>query len=106
MELWAAGWLEGTPSGYDIEDKSLKQHNAYHEAHLDWIAVKEEYEEKGVGTTLVGKVCNWARARGKKKIWTEASRDTITFYQKPGFKEISRFTDEKEEEHVTMVRLL
>jgi hypothetical protein len=33
------GWLEGTPSGYDVEDETLRQHGSYHEAHLDWIAV-------------------------------------------------------------------
>ena len=98
------GWLEGTPSGYDVEDRSLKQHNAYHEAHLDWIAVKEEHQETGVGTTLVGKVCNWARERGKKKIWTEASRNTIIFYRKLGFQEVCRFFDEKKEENVTMIK--
>jgi ribosomal protein S18 acetylase RimI-like enzyme len=98
------GWLEGIPSGYDVEDRSLKQHNAYHEAHLDWIAVKEEHQETGVGTTLVGKVCNWARERGKKKIWTEASRNTIIFYRKLGFQEVCRFFDEKKEENVTMIK--
>jgi ribosomal protein S18 acetylase RimI-like enzyme len=100
------GWLEGTPSGYDVEDRCLKQHNAYHEAHLDWIAVKEENREKGVGTTLVGKVCNWARERGKKKIWTETSEDTIIFYRKLGFQEVGRFFDEKKEENVTMIKNL
>jgi ribosomal protein S18 acetylase RimI-like enzyme len=100
------GWLEGTPSGYDVEDRCLKQHNAYHEAHLDWIAVKEEHRETGVGTTLVGKVCNWARERGKKKIWTEASENTIIFYRKLGFQEVCRFFDEKKEENVTMIKRL
>ena len=100
------GWLEGIPSGYDVEDRSLKQHNAYHEAHLDWIAVKEEHQETGVGTTLVGKVCNWARERGKKKIWTEASRNTIIFYRKLGFQEVGRFFDEEKEENVTMIKNL
>ncbi len=100
------GWLEGTPSGYDVVDRCLKQHNAYHEAHLDWIAVEEEHKETGVGTTLVGKVCNWARERGKKKIWTEASKDTIVFYRKLGFQEICRFFDEKKEETVTMIKRL
>jgi ribosomal protein S18 acetylase RimI-like enzyme len=100
------GWLVGTPSGYDVEDRCLKQHNAYHEAHLDWVAVKEEHREKGVGTTLVGKVCNWARERGKKKIWTEASEDNIIFYRKLGFQEVCRFFDEEKEENVTMIKNL
>lgn len=100
------GWLVGTPSGYDVEDRCLKQHNAYHEAHLDWIVVKEEHREKGIGTTLVGKVCNWARERGKKKIWTETSGDTVIFYRKLGFQEVGRFFDEKKEENVTMIKNL
>lgn len=35
------GWLEGIPSGYKDEDKMLREHGAYSEAHLDWVAVKE-----------------------------------------------------------------
>jgi len=100
------GWLEGTPSGYDVVDRCLKQHNAYHEAHLDYIAVKEEHQKTGIGTTLVEKVCNWARERGKKKIWTEASEDNIIFYRKLGFQEVYRFFDEKKEENVTMIKRL
>ena len=53
----AGGWLTGTPSGYDIEDGVLRQHGAYDEAHLYWIAVKEEYGEKGIGSTLIERVC-------------------------------------------------
>ncbi len=100
------GWLVGTPSGYDVEDRCLKQHNAYHEAHLDWIVVKEEHREKGIGTTLVGKVCNWARERGKKKIWAETLEDAIIFYRKLGFQEVGRFFDEEKEENVTMIKNL
>jgi len=106
------GWLEGTPSGYDVEDMALRQHEAYHEAHLDWIALKEEYREKGIGSALVERICNWARERSKEKIWTEALRktsifeETVTFYNKLGFKEIGTFRDQKGEEYVTMLRQL
>jgi len=100
------GWLEGTPSGYDIEDIALRQHEAFHEAHLDWMAVKEEYREKGIGTTLVERVCSWAKEKGKKKIWTETSGDAIAFYKKLGFKEISRFQSKKREQLVTMLKQL
>jgi ribosomal protein S18 acetylase RimI-like enzyme len=105
------GWLKGTPSGYDVEDKALRQHVAYDEAHLCWIAVKEEYREKRIGSTLAERVCSWARMKGKKKIWTEAQRkttdfDSVTFYKKVGFKEIGSFRDEKGEEYVTMLKQL
>jgi len=108
----AGGWLEGTPSGYEEEDKALRQHDAYDEAHLCWIAVKKEYRQKGIGTTLVQKICVWALERGKKKIWIEISsrRDPfefpIAFYKKLGFKQIGEFHDEKEEKYVTMLKEL
>jgi len=100
------GWLEGTPSGYEVEDANLKQYSAYHEAHLDWIAVREEHREKGIGANLIEKVCIWAKENGKEKIWTEVSPETIAFYQKHGFQEIGRFQDEKREEYVTMLKQL
>jgi len=105
------GWLEGTPSGYEVEDEILREHNAYHEAHLDWIAVAEEYRERRIGATLVQKVCKWAREHDKKKIWTEISLktsvfDITTFYEKLGFKQIGRFRGEKGEEYITMLKEL
>jgi ribosomal protein S18 acetylase RimI-like enzyme len=105
------GWLKGTPSGHDVEDEALRQHGAYSEAHLCWIAVKEEYREKRIGSTLVQRVCTWARKKGKKKIWTEAQRkttdfDSVTFYKKVGFKEVRSFLDEKGEEYLTMLKQL
>lgn len=106
------GWLKGTPSGYKEEDKALRRHNAYNEAHLCWIAVKKEYRKKRIGTTLVQKVCTWALEKGKKKIWTEISstRDPfefpIAFYRKLGFKHIGDFHDEKGEKYVTMLKEL
>jgi len=105
------GWLEGTPSGYEAEDNFLQEHNAYHEAHLDWIAVAEEYRKKGIGGILVRKVCDWALKHSKKKIWTEISPKTSIFdikdfYGKLGFKQIGGFRDEKGEEYVTMLKEL
>jgi len=106
------GWLEGTPSGYEEEDNALRQHDAYYEAHLCWIAVKKEYRKKGIGTTLIQKVCKWALERGKKKIWTEISTKAnpfeipTGFYKKMGFKQICKFFNEKGEEYITMVKQL
>lgn len=100
------GWLQGTPSGYDEEDRVLKEYNAYSEAHLDWIALKEEYREKGIGANLIQKVCSWAEENDKKKIWTESPKDMVEFYEKHGFKQIGRFMDEKGEECVTMLKEL
>jgi len=100
------GWLKGTPSGYEVEDATLKQYDAYYEAHLDWIAVREAHREKGIGATLIEKVCIWAKENGKEKIWTEASPKTIALYQKHEFQEIGRFQNEKREECVTMLKQL
>jgi len=105
------GWLEGTPSGYEVEDNTLREHDAYHEAHLDWIAVAEKYRDKRIGATLVQKVCEWALKHGKKKIWTEVSTktsvfDIAAFYEKLGFKQIGRFRGEKGEEYVTLLKEL
>jgi ribosomal protein S18 acetylase RimI-like enzyme len=97
------GWLEGIPSEYKDEDKILREHGAYSEAHLDWIAVKEEYRERGVGANLVQKVCDWAR---KEKIWVEASKDKAEFYEKQSLMLIGRFIGEKEEELSTMLKQL
>jgi len=102
----AGGWLEGTPSGHEVEDATLKQYSAYYEAHLDWIAVREEYREKGIGATLIEKLCIWAKENGKEKIWTEVSPETTAFYQKLEFQEIGRFQNEKQEEYVTMLKQL
>ncbi|MFQ6073880.1 MAG: GNAT family N-acetyltransferase, partial [Candidatus Bathyarchaeia archaeon] len=98
------GWLQGTPSGCDEEDRVLKECNAYNEAHLDWMAVKEEYREKGIGANLIQKVCSWAKEHGKKKIWTESSRDMAEFYEKHGFKQIGGFLDENGEKCLTMLK--
>jgi len=106
------GWLKGTPSGYEEEDKALRQNNGYNETHLCWIAVKKEYRQKGIGATLIQKVCEWALERGKKKIWTEVSTRAIpfeiptAFYKKLGFKQIGEFLDEKGQKYVTMLKEL
>ena len=106
------GWLKGTPSGYEEEDEALRQHDAYDEAHLCWIAVKKEYRKKGIGTALIQMVCKWASERGKKKIWTEISTKTnpfeipIAFYKELDFKQIEEFFDKKGEEYVTMLKEL
>ncbi|NWG10660.1 GNAT family N-acetyltransferase [Candidatus Bathyarchaeota archaeon] len=107
----AGGWLNGTPSGYDAEDEFLKEHVAYNEAHLDWIAVKEEYRVKGIGSIFIEKICGWAREQGKKKIWVEVSRkksdlEAVSFYKNHGFKEIGTFRDQNGEEYATMLKQL
>jgi len=105
------GWLRGTPSGYDVEDEILKEHGAYNEAHLDWIAVKEEYRVKGIGSTFIEKICDWAKEQGKKKIWVEVSQETsdfetVSFYTDHGFTEIGAFRDQNGEEFATMLKQL
>ncbi len=98
------GWLQGTPSGHDEEDRILREYNAYSEAHLDWIGVKEEYREKGITVHLIQIVCSWAKENDKEKIWTESSKDMAEFYEKHGFKTIGSFIDENSEECLTMLK--
>ncbi len=56
--------------------------------YLDYIQVKKEYINKGVGYRLIEKCVNWARDKRARIVYTETGRDNkiaIGFYQRHGF---------------------
>lgn len=58
-------------------------------AYLDYIQVKTDWMNKGVGHGLIEKCLNWAKEKGTRIIYTETGKDNeraIKFYQKHGFK--------------------
>jgi len=57
-------------------------------AYLDFIQVKMDWIDKGVGHQLIEKCINWAGEKGARIIYTETGKDNeraIGFYQKHGF---------------------
>lgn len=57
--------------------------------YLDYIQVKTEQINKGVGHRLIEKCVNWAREKSARIIYTETGKNNeraIKFYQKHGFK--------------------
>lgn len=60
---------------------------------LDNIAVKSEYQNKKVGNLLVEKVKEWAKEKNINRIELTVysfNTNTISFYEKKGFNEISK----------------
>lgn len=58
-------------------------------AYLDYIQVKTEQMNKGVGHKLIEKCIDWAREKGARIIYTETgenNEEAIRFYQKHDFK--------------------
>ena len=57
--------------------------------YLDYIQVKTDQINKGVGHRLTEKCINWAKEKNARIIYTETGKNnerTIKFYQKHGFK--------------------
>jgi len=57
--------------------------------YLDYIQVKTDWMNKGVGHRLIEKCVDWAREKGARIIYTETGRNNegaIKFYQRHGFK--------------------
>jgi len=57
-------------------------------AHLDYIQVKTDLMNKGVGHRLMEKCVTWAREKSARIIYTETGKNNeraIKFYQKHGF---------------------
>lgn len=60
---------------------------------LDNIAVKSEYQNKKVGNLLLEKVKEWAKEKNINRIELTVysfNTNTISFYEKKGFNEISK----------------
>ena len=58
-------------------------------AYLDYVQVKTEQMNKGVGHMLIEKCVSWAREKGARILYTETGKNNeraIQFYQKHGFK--------------------
>jgi ribosomal protein S18 acetylase RimI-like enzyme len=58
-------------------------------AYLDYIQVKTDQINKGVGHKLIEKCINWAQERGARIIYTETGKNNeraIEFYKRHGFK--------------------
>lgn len=58
-------------------------------AYLDYIQVKAEWINRGVGHSLIEKCISWAREHGARIIYTETGKDNeiaIKFYKKHDFK--------------------
>ena len=57
-------------------------------AHLEEVDVLPEHGRRGIGTTLVTRVCDWARAHGYHRVTLTTFRDVpwnMPFYLKRGF---------------------
>jgi len=58
-------------------------------SYLDYIQVKTDWMNKGVGHRLMEKCVDWAREKGARIIYTETGKNNeraIKFYQRHGFK--------------------
>ena len=58
-------------------------------AYLDYIQVRTDQMDKGVGHRLMEKCVDWAREKSARIIYTETGRNNegaIRFYQRHGFK--------------------
>jgi len=67
----------------------LMYRNWFNIAYLNYIQVKTDWMNKGVGHRLIEKYVSWAREKGARIIYTETGRNNegaIKFYQRHGFK--------------------
>jgi glucosamine-phosphate N-acetyltransferase len=68
-----------------IEQKFV--HNGSKVGHIEDVVTRKEYEGKGVGSALVQRCIEFARAKKCYKVILNCSRTNIPFYQKVGFRE-------------------
>jgi len=62
--------------------------NWFNIAYLDYIQVKTEWINKGIGHKLIEKSINWSKEKGARIIYTETGKNNekaIKFYQKHSF---------------------
>lgn len=62
---------------------------------LDMMFVHPEFQGLGVASSLLRRVEEKARTLGFRRIYTEASRTAQSFFERKGFRVISRQTVEK-----------
>jgi ribosomal protein S18 acetylase RimI-like enzyme len=65
-------------------------------AYLDYIQVKTDHINKGIGHRLIEKCVNWAREKSARIIYTETGKNNeraIKFYQKHGFQVTGHIPD-------------
>jgi len=64
--------------------------------YLDYIQVKTEWINKGIGHKLIEKCINWTKEKGARIIYTETGKNNeraIRFYKKHGFQITGYITD-------------
>jgi|SRR6185437_575951 len=67
-----------------IEQKFI--HSGGRAAHVEDVAVREDYQGAGVGCQLVGKCIDIARERGCYKVILNCDDEVVGFYEKLGFR--------------------
>ena len=70
-----------------IEQKFI--HNGGKVGHIEDVAVRKEFQGKGVGQRLVNGLLQYAKKRGCYKTILDCSDDLIPFYENLGFKRYS-----------------
>ena len=76
--------INGEVVGFAI----IMYRNWFDIAYLDYIQVKTEWLNRGIGHKLIEKCMDWAREKGARIVYTETGKDNeraIKFYQKHGF---------------------
>ena len=69
-----------------------KNAEIYKEAFIDALYVEEEYRNKGIATSLIGKAKDYAKSMGAKKISISVisvNETALKLYYKVGFKDFS-----------------
>jgi diamine N-acetyltransferase len=60
---------------------------------LDNIAIKKEYQNKNVGSSLLEKVIEWAQSKGLDRVELKVysfNRNAVEFYSGKGFKDLNK----------------
>lgn len=67
-----------------IEQKFI--HNGGKVGHIEDVAVRKEYQGKGIGQKVVKALLEYAKKQGCYKTILDCTDDLISFYEKTGFK--------------------
>lgn len=63
------------------------------ECYIDYLAVRSEWRQRGIGTALLRQAQEYARSRGKRTLTLEVSarnEDALRLYQRLGFRPVRR----------------